>query len=48
MAEAAIVQKDEIDFIRPASTALIRKRDLSIALLPDCAAPCPRATVAGK
>jgi hypothetical protein len=39
MADACIVQKDEVDPIRSAPTSLIRKRDASIAHLPDCGRP---------
>ena len=48
MADLRIGQKDEISLGRPAWFHLTRKRDLRLALLPDCGACPERATVAGK
>ncbi len=45
MAEDRIVQKDEIGVVRPAWNHVTRKREARIALLPDCGAWRPRATV---
>jgi hypothetical protein len=46
MADVGIVQKDEISLVRSARPDLLRKRNARITLLPDCATPCRRATVA--
>jgi hypothetical protein len=48
MADARIVQKDEIPVVCSVRPDLTRKRDLHIALLPDCAALRSRARVAQK
>jgi hypothetical protein len=48
MADQRIVQKDEIPLLRSALLDLARKRELAIALLPDCASPPVGAKVASK
>ncbi len=48
MADAAIVQKDEIPVIRAPCGDVSRMRDRCIALLPDCAARCSSAKVVGN
>jgi hypothetical protein len=48
MADGGIVQKDEIDVVSPVPPGLARKRDVPLALLPDCAPRCPRAKVADE
>jgi hypothetical protein len=39
MADPGIVQKDEIAVVRLMQHDLALKRDVSLALLPDCSAP---------
>jgi hypothetical protein len=39
MADPGIVQKDEIAVVRLMRRRITRKRDLPVALLPDCGAP---------
>jgi hypothetical protein len=46
MADRHIVQKDEIEFVRPVCADLARTSDAGIAHLPDCAGRSSRATLA--
>jgi hypothetical protein len=39
MADLRIVQKDEIAVVRSMRSRIARKRDVCLALLPDCGAP---------
>jgi hypothetical protein len=39
MDDPGIVQKDEIAVVRMMRSGITRKRDLPVALLPDCGAP---------
>jgi len=39
MADPGIVQKDEIAVVRLMQQGIALKRDVSVALLPDCGAP---------
>jgi hypothetical protein len=48
LADPGIVQKDEMRFVREARPRVLRKRDVDLALLPDCAEPDPRAKLAGS